>query len=347
MGSRGDDVLELQKILNEDSDTRIAISGVGSPGFESSYFGTLTKNAVAKFQNKYASEILISGQTPTGFVGPNTRKKLNFLLSKKNISINPLPIPLPSANILASSSQSQATSYKPITSPISPIKDLRVTDKAMDNFRSELNSAISLAVSSRSKLKIDTSSLFAKVGGILLYYPSIHAGVSGTSVTINGKGFTPTGNSVYFGENYAIDNLASLDGSTLTFSVPNIPSGKYRMAFGNKNGLSNTTYFVVTTSDSPSVKVLSVFPETISVGDKVTVTGSGFSATDNVVYTSFGAVENLDSFDGKTLSFVFSPDVLKTAVSSGKRYNKLMKVPVFVLNNNGINTEPVFFNIKF
>jgi peptidoglycan hydrolase-like protein with peptidoglycan-binding domain len=83
LGDLGEDVRMLQEILNQDSDTQVVSFGVGSPGNETDYFGSLTLNAVQRFQNKYAQEILfpLGLSTGTGFIGNSTLAKLNSLVS--------------------------------------------------------------------------------------------------------------------------------------------------------------------------------------------------------------------------------------------------------------------------
>jgi peptidoglycan hydrolase-like protein with peptidoglycan-binding domain len=51
-GSEGADVLILQRILNSNPETRISVTGPGSMGSETEFFGELTKQALIAYQKK-------------------------------------------------------------------------------------------------------------------------------------------------------------------------------------------------------------------------------------------------------------------------------------------------------
>ena len=61
VGMTGEDVKCLQRYLNWSNHT-VASSGPGSPGNETMYFGSLTANAVANWQNSNSLQVL----TPVG-----------------------------------------------------------------------------------------------------------------------------------------------------------------------------------------------------------------------------------------------------------------------------------------
>lgn len=94
LGSYGEDVRTLQKMLNASLDTQITLTGPGSPGQETPHFGALTQAAVRRFQQKYASEVLYPyGLTsPTGVVGPFTQLALQrYAPVTKAAAATPIP----------------------------------------------------------------------------------------------------------------------------------------------------------------------------------------------------------------------------------------------------------------
>ena len=80
IGSVGISVKEVQKFLNAHGFT-VAKTGPGSSGKETSYFGPLTRAAVAKFQEKFADAILkpLGLTRGTGILGALTIQFLNSL----------------------------------------------------------------------------------------------------------------------------------------------------------------------------------------------------------------------------------------------------------------------------
>jgi len=89
VGSQGREVEELQKCLAKDPE-------VYPEGKITGFFGNLTKQAVIKFQEKYAKEILEPWgfKEGTGLVSKTTRAKLNEICFEKPIEILPLSFSL-------------------------------------------------------------------------------------------------------------------------------------------------------------------------------------------------------------------------------------------------------------
>ncbi len=71
----GEAVRYLQRALNTDPETRVATSGGGAPGNETTYFGSDTKQALIKFQRKH-------GLSATGILDSPTRVKINEVLQR-------------------------------------------------------------------------------------------------------------------------------------------------------------------------------------------------------------------------------------------------------------------------
>ena len=100
-GSTNSNVKGLQQLLNLDPDTMIASTGVGSPGNETEYFGSLTEKAIQKFQLKHG--VVQSAQDPGyGYLGPKTRAKIQELFSG-TMETAPSPAPETPPTIQSSS----------------------------------------------------------------------------------------------------------------------------------------------------------------------------------------------------------------------------------------------------
>lgn len=91
VGARGEDVRTLQKLLNDLPETRLTAEGAGSPGYETTYFGPKTKDAVRRFQELHAKEILapLSLNEGTGIAGKFTKEALGALrLDRREIFVH-------------------------------------------------------------------------------------------------------------------------------------------------------------------------------------------------------------------------------------------------------------------
>jgi len=222
-GSSGADVMALQKFLNSDSDTMIASSGVGSAGSETDYFGGLTKAAVVKFQNKYASEVLtpVGLSAGTGYFGSSSRAKANSLCATASTPTTPTtPTDTPSTpatgtGLSVVGGTQPAATLAPDSAARVPFTNFIVTagsdgDVVMDNVTVERTGLAPDAVFS---------------GIVLLDSDGVQLGTSKTlnsnhQATVGAKVTIPAGTSKVFtiAGNMAADN-SSRDGTIATLSV--------------------------------------------------------------------------------------------------------------------------------
>jgi hypothetical protein len=95
LGASGDDVRLLQEMLNDNEQTRLAETGVGSAGNETGYFGPRTRDAVRRFQELHRGvTIAILGLTSgTGWVGPLTRAALDNI-ARERVAVNVYSLPI-------------------------------------------------------------------------------------------------------------------------------------------------------------------------------------------------------------------------------------------------------------
>jgi peptidoglycan hydrolase-like protein with peptidoglycan-binding domain len=348
LGMTHSNVIALQRILNADVTTRVAERGPGSPGNETEYFGQKTRDAVIVFQNKYAQDVLAPAglSQGNGFVGPFTLKKLSQLsmagLTNTNTAATNTGVGI-STNISAGIRMLQTTNDVPFeTIPPSQQIDIFATDQKIESLRKNMVQKINQAISSRATAALAMDPVDMTQLPVLIS-TSLHSGSPGMILSIRGSGYTKN-NTVYFGPGYRVVSQGST-GEIISLKVPNLPPGRYDIVVKNENGLSNSSFFIITESNSP--KVMFDMPEEVVVkyGDVATLRGKGFSATNEIV-TSFGKIQNVTSSDGVTLSFRVNPDVLtETAkLSDGSRRAPM---EVQVVNEHGYTATSKFIQIAY
>lgn len=318
VGSVGDDVVALQRILNSDPLTKVASTGPGSPGNETSYFGELTKRAVMSFQSKYAPETLFPAGVykPTGVVGTFTRAKLNSLEKLPASSVPDSPLP-----------QSVQSAVPPLVGAIA--KPNTKDPLIMENF-------------------------FATKSKPLLFNLSRYEAKQGQTVVVNGSGFLPTNNSVILSSSVRVENLSSIDGSTLSFTVPTTASnGTYNLHIQNKNGSTYDSsygdFFTVADNPRGPPTITSVSTQTIDVADigkPIVFYGDNFDST-NQILSSVGNISGVRS-DGKKIEFSLSsfPEIKK--LIDAVKYVNSADLYFFVVNKYGVTSTPqkVILKIK-
>lgn len=331
IGLYGDDVRQLQILLNSNPNTLVSQFGAGSPGQETGYFGPATRRAVISFQEMYSLETLspVGLTRGTGFVGPLTINKLNSLQTG-------------SAGLSEPISRAVPGSFSKL--PIEEQIDIYKTDSTLGKIREDLISKINIGLANRTNPNIDFSSYKIRENSVFIRDISTQQGPAGTRVQISGNGFLSVGNDVYLGKEYMAKNIAS-DGNGLNITVPNIKAGRYDLVVTNTGGISNSVVFVVTDEKTRPVSISSISPSSVGYGDKLTIRGSGFSTTSNELFTNFGRFKNIVSSDGVSMEFKFEPDGMGGINKLGKS-GKVIPVELYLINENGITDQASRFDFN-
>ena len=98
VGTASPDAMNVQKLMNYFAaemglNTQVAVTGAGSPGMETSYYGPATARAVTNFQNTYAAEILTPNGlvAGTGYYGPSTSAQVQVLCMMEDDNVPTTP----------------------------------------------------------------------------------------------------------------------------------------------------------------------------------------------------------------------------------------------------------------
>ncbi|MFH1036843.1 MAG: peptidoglycan-binding domain-containing protein, partial [Patescibacteria group bacterium] len=233
-GMTSADVKCLQIILNSDAATKVAATGAGSPGNETTYFGALTYAAVVKFQNKYASEVLtpIGLTAGTGYVGARTRAKLNTMFGTVVVPpvvppvTNPLTVALASNSPVASNLQKSTANnvMVRITFTGSSAADTYVTGLAIKNYGNAENGIDLVEVNDiklfdESNIQIGTTRNLIGGTANFVVIPAIVVPKNGTktvSVTANVTANAETLTTVQLG----LDSATAITGATFAGNYP-------------------------------------------------------------------------------------------------------------------------------
>ncbi len=306
VGVTGRDVLELQKILNRDPETVVSVAGAGSSGQETAYFGPATAQAVQRFQNKYANEVLRpAGLTQgSGFVGLWTRLKLNQIIL--NVSVAQIP------------TESTATTQA-------------------------FSATTSVSASTATLPNLGSFSLFGDSKTLMVAFPSAYYGPAGTKLSISGSGFSLESNTVNFGRQ-KMANIKAKNANEISFLVPHVTPGKYDISVSNSGKTSDTVSFMVTNTGAVKPSIDKIEPAEAKFGQEIKITGKNFTPTGNMVNSALGIIQDLPSTDGKTIVFTIPlPDYLNTHDQSilqkwfGNKTNLFWPVRFKVINTNGIS----------
>ncbi len=337
LGSSGTDVKALQVFLNSSASTQVAASGAGSPGNESTYFGSLTQSAAVKFQA--ANNV----SPAAGYVGPITRAAIAAVCGKVTPGPNPTPTPT-GPGITVSAASQPANSLAVASAARVPFTTFTLTN----------NSSAAVTVNSvtvqRTGLGVDANfsgvvlldSNGIQIGNAKTFNSNHQANVGDTGFTLGAGAsmtFTVAGNMAN-SSTVAAGQVVSLQVVAVNTSAP--VSGSLPIV-----GASHTINATLTIG-SFSTSTSSVIPKTGStvsrnVGDTgVRFAGLKFtanSAEDLKLYSiRWRQIGSASSVDLANVTTVAGGTTYPTTVdSTGKYYTAVFPGGILITKGNSID----------
>ncbi len=283
VGSTGDDVKALQQFLNSHG-AQVAASGAGSPGSESTYFGALTKAAVAKWQ---AAQNI----SPTaGYFGPKTRAAVNSMMATAPSPApgTPGPVPPPASGLAVSLAADSATG-----SAIAGAGQVKAGKFA---FTASASGAVTLTGLEFSKVGVlsdsNISNLYladALTGEIVAQYQSLTGGLA----TFSGLNLSVGAGQTWWGELRMDVSTSAGAGNTIAWKLSKVTTASGAPVSGSPT----TNALTVTTVSNPSIATMTL---------TATAVGSSVDAgTSNVLVSAWTANVTNSKVNLQNMQFTF------------------------------------------
>jgi peptidoglycan hydrolase-like protein with peptidoglycan-binding domain len=334
-GTKSEEVRMLQQFLNTRASTTVAYIGSGSVGNETTYFGPATMRAVKKFQTIFAKEVLApAGLTEaTGIVGKFSREEINKQLCAQTGVATPVAAALTQKVAQENFAKEVALRSEALMEKINALR----TTVAVNIAKTE-NATIGTTAATQPTTMPVASGSSSKDLPLQIFTLDPFLAKTGDKITVKGTGIT-TGTVVRIGGTVYPLTIVS-DGDAATFDIgSNFPLGKYYATLENGSKKSNDRILIVVADTTKIPVIETISPDTGNIGTMISLTGQNF-APKNDIFTSIGTIYNVQSSDGKTLSFPVTAD--STYLNNNGKIIPYIAYFVAVVNEHGISAFKEF-----